>query len=221
MEPGKSRIFDTILKRLELRFPLRYAISDKASFPDLSHPEYLRLLFETSAHLIQLREKDLTIPQLRPLVQLGVKLASESGKIFLVNGNFALALEEGGDGVHLTSSQPVAEAVLRRREAGRAEFLVGRSVHSADAARQAAEEGADYLLLSPVLRPFSKKDRRAPLGIRMLQSVVREVPVPVFSLGGMTMERLALMGSIGAAGIAGISWASREARRRLQSPAQE
>lgn len=163
----------------------------------------------------------MTIRQLRPLVRQGVKQASERGKIFLVNGNAPLALEEGAEGVHLTSSQSVAEAVLRRREADKPEFLVGRSVHSADAARQAAEEGADYLLLSPVLRPLSKKDRRAPLGIRTLERIVREVPTPVFSLGGMTLDRLPLMESIGAAGIAGISWASQEATKRLQSPAQE
>ena len=78
-----------------------------------------------------------------------------------------LARSAGADGIHLPESGP--DIALTRREFGRA-TLVGRSVHSVDAARQAAADGADYLVAGTIFASPSHPTL-APAGLDFLREV--------------------------------------------------
>jgi len=159
-----------------------------------------------------LREKDLTSEATTSLVRHGVTLSRKTGKIFLVNSHTRIALAEGADGVHLTSTQNVGEVVRAR---GRSEFLIGKSVHSFEEARQAEVEGADYVLLGPVFDPLSKERQMAPLGLNALRDAVERLRIPVFALGGVDKQNAEEVLKTGVAGIAGISWARDETKARF------
>ncbi|RPJ85402.1 MAG: thiamine phosphate synthase [Acidobacteria bacterium] len=210
------RIFATISEKRNLTAPFWYGISARSFFPGLDPFQYLEALFRTNAHVVQWREKDLPADVLRPLVRFGSERAVETGKIFLINSATWAALLESADGVHLTSTGSVTEAVRARRQSGRSEFLIGKSVHSVDEAIRAAAEGADYLLLGPVFDPLSKGRQLAPIGLDVLRSAVRQVQVPIFALGGIDRTNAELVLETGVAGVAGISWVKEEIEARMR-----
>ena len=209
---------DTILRSHRIDRPLWYGISNRILFPELSVFAYLEALFTTSAQIIQWREKDLSRDENALYVREGVRLARHTGKLFLVNTDAELALLEGADGVHMTSSQDVVSVVeLLSGQQGRS-LLLGQSVHSAVSARTSTRLGCDYLLLGPVFDPLSKKAYREPLGLETLKQVAQESALPVFALGGLEESRAPEALAAGAAGVAGIGWVHREVGEIVGKP---
>ena len=207
--------FNAILKKHNLQAPLLYGISNRQAFPQLDADRYLELIFATSAHLLQWREKDLDARATRPLVRCGVRMGRRSGRLFLVNSLVELALDEGADGAHLTSHQDLKEADRLRRDRG-PDFLLGQSVHSLQQAVRAQREGADYVFLSPIFTPLSKTTHSPPLGLSRLKVITQSLQIPVFALGGLSRRRFAGVIQAGAIGAAGITWLQREIQSLLQ-----
>jgi thiamine-phosphate pyrophosphorylase len=161
---------------------------------------------------IQIREKDLSgkdcAALTREALQRVVKVAAGNGKPsrVIVNDRPDVALSERAGGAHLgENSLPVAEA---KRLAGAhselKDFLIGVSCHSLNAAKSAAEGGADYLFFGPVFATPSKSVYGEPQGLERLAEVCRAVSVPVFAIGGVTLENASSCFADGASGIAAI-----------------
>lgn len=111
-----------------------------------------------------------------------------------------VALAVGAYGVHLPEADiPIADA--RRFLDG--DRLVGRSVHSVEAARAAAAAGADYLVFGPVYSTVSHPGH-APIGVEALREVCAAVKVPVLAIGGVDGARITETANAGAAGYAAI-----------------
>jgi len=213
-------ILNTILEERKLETPVLYAISSRGLFPGISVPEYLRALFESPAGMVQWREKDLSREENRHFVRMGVNLASETGKLFLVNADFRLALQERAHGAHLTSAQHLESGIRLRERLGFQKFLLGKSTHSVQEVICAAGEGADYVFLSPIFKPISKASSLPALGLKGLRKAVESVSIPVFALGGMTEKNASQAFNSGALGVAGISWASGYIRECLARRAE-
>lgn len=204
-EGGRLSIFAGTLARGRFVPPVLYGISSRTLFPQFTPEEYLEKLFQTQAQIIQWREKDLSPESNLPLIQRGVELGRETGKLFVVNTFFDLAWKAGADGVHLTGQQDevqTLEGISRKRS----RFLVGKSVHSLSEALKADEAGVDYLLLAPVQSPLSKVSASPALGWQGLREICDKVSCPVFALGGITLEAEKRCIECGAVGVAGISW---------------
>ncbi|HET7873944.1 MAG TPA: thiamine phosphate synthase [Methylomirabilota bacterium] len=151
---------------------------------------------------VQLREKDLPV---RGLLSLAVPLREATrrhGARLLVNDRADVALTVGADGVQRTqASLPVG---VLRGIAPRP-FLIGASVHSEAEAREAAAEGADFLVFGPVYDTPSKRQYGPPQGLDALGRVVSAVDVPVLAVGGVTPPRVPELLAAGAQGVAVIS----------------
>ena len=98
---------------------------------------------------------------------------------------------------------------------------IGRSVHSVDEARIAADEGADYVVAGPVFETPTHPGM-TPWGIALIQKASR-LDLPVVAIGGMTPERSQQVFEAGAWGVAAISalWKTvkpAEAASRLLQP---
>lgn len=145
---------------------------------------------------VQLREKELHCAELLPLARR-IREVIDGRALLLVNGLLAAALDAGADGVHLPESAPPA----RRPHEG---FLVGRSVHSLEAARRAEAEGADYLIAGPVYETRSHPGRE-PAGLSLIEEVAYGARVPVLAIGGVSAERVEEVVRAGASGVAVIS----------------
>jgi thiamine-phosphate diphosphorylase len=148
--------------------------------------------------VIQVREKDLADGALRHLAaQVTAAVAGTAARV-LVNGRPDVALAAGAAGVQLPEEGlPVAEV---KRAFPTLEL--GASCHSLEAARRAADGGADFVLLGPVFATPGKEERA--LGLRTLAAVAAAVAVPVHAIGGVTPERAASLRAAGARGGAAI-----------------
>lgn len=153
---------------------------------------------------MQLREKDLDQEALARLLEVAAEEARRRGRVLLVNSPGHLQLPAGA-GVHLTSGQ-----TARRWEKGGRPAIVGKSVHSLEAALEAEAEGVDYLLLSPIFAPLSKSASGPLLGLEGLRRTAGRVKIPVLALGGAGPWKEKEILQAGGAGFAGITWAHRE-----------
>ncbi len=177
--------------------------------------DYLELLFQTPADILQWREKDLDSGSNFPFVRRGVELGQQSGKLFLVNSIVELAIQAGADGAHLTSEQSLMEARQVMNIGSRKHFFLGKSVHSVEEAELAAREGADYVMLGPIFPPLSKESVFKPLGLPVLREATGKIAVPVFAVGGIEKGNLGKVLETRAMGAAGISWLSCELRELM------
>jgi thiamine-phosphate pyrophosphorylase len=158
--------------------------------------EAVRACMAAGVNAVQLREKDLPTAQLLPLAHR-LREVTNGRALLLVNGDLDLALACEADGLHL----PEAAPPVQRPRAG---FLLGRSVHSVEAAVAAEAEGLDYLVAGPVYATTSHPDRE-PAGLRLIRKVAVDVAAPVLAVGGVTAVRAGEVLRAGGYGVAVIS----------------
>jgi thiamine-phosphate pyrophosphorylase len=165
-------------------------------------PRQVQAAARAGVQLVQVRERDLDGGPLLELVRACLEGVSGTRTRVLVNDRLDVALAAGAHGVHLRSDSVSAAAA--RRLAPRP-LLLGRSVHSVEAAVAAdADGGLDYLLFGTVFASTSKPGRDAA-GLDALRQVASAARVPVLAIGGMTRARIPEVCRAGAAGAAGIS----------------
>jgi thiamine-phosphate diphosphorylase len=117
----------------------------------------------------------------------------------VISSRCDIALAAGAAGVNLPERDigiEFARGLIRRG-------LVGRSVHSLEAAKRAEEEGADFVIFGPVWSSASHPGDD-PQSVEMLARVSQAVGIPVLAIGGLTQERIAEVHRAGAAGYAAI-----------------
>lgn len=152
--------------------------------------------------LIQVREPRLDDRTLLAFVRSAIDAAAGTGARVVVNERADIARAAGAAGVHLREGSMAASRV---RAIVPQAFLVGRSVHSVESARQAQRDGAcDYLVFGTVYRSDSKPAGHPVAGLDALREVCAAVTLPVLAIGGITLERVTEVAAAGAAGIAAI-----------------
>ncbi|TVY00279.1 thiamine phosphate synthase [Paenibacillus cremeus] len=120
----------------------------------------------------------------------------------VLNDRLDAALAAGADGVQLTGSSLSAAQARRIAPPG---LAIGCSVHSAEEAKSAAREGADFVIFGHVFATGSKPGL-APRGLPALaEAAAAASPVPVIAIGGMTPDRVSDVLAAGAGGIAVLS----------------
>ena len=155
------------------------------------------------ADLVQIREPRLDDRALLDLVRQAIQAASGTRTRVLVNDREDIALAGGAAGVHLRENSMAASRV---RAIVPDDFLVGRSVHSLAAAREAeADGGCDYLIFGTVFPSPSKPEGHGVAGVGALADICRAVRLPVLAIGGIIEARVADVARAGAAGIAAIN----------------
>jgi thiamine-phosphate pyrophosphorylase len=175
------------------------AISDRASLPEAGLAPWLAALAAAGVDAVQIREKDLDDRSLYGLTRLA-RSALPPGTRLLVNGRVDIALAAGADGAHLPADGPPLAALRQRFGPG---VLLGLSTHRVEEVGQALSDGADYVTFGPVWPTPSKARFGPPLGTGELARAAA-VGIPVYALGGVTLDRFGKAASAGAAGIAGI-----------------
>jgi thiamine-phosphate diphosphorylase len=151
------------------------------------------------ATMLQLRDPAAAT---RCLEREACRLVAESAVPVVISARADLAIAAGAAGVHLPERDlPVAGA---RRLLGTAR-LVGRSVHSREAAVRAEAEGADYLVFGSVF-PSASHPRQEVAGLAALELVTAAVRIPVLAIGGVDADRVAACLAAGASGFAAIRY---------------
>ena len=165
-------------------------------------PDVVEECVDVGLQAVQLREKDLAVRDLLALAAPLRETTRRHGARLLINDRADVALAAGADGVQRTHDSLPVEAL---RRIGPAPFLIAASVHSEPEARQAATEGADFLVFGPVYETPSKRPYGPPQGLAALRRVAGAVDRPVIAIGGITPARVAEVLGTGAVGVAVIS----------------
>jgi 8-oxo-dGTP diphosphatase len=182
-----------ILKALSL--PPVLGISHAESLGVDTFLARLDVALHAGLRLIQLRDKSLAEDVRLQLARETVRRARPFGARVLLNGSRELARAAGADGVHLDSA--AAASLTARPDCE----WVGVSCHDAAELAHAAAIEADFALLSPVL-PTPTHPGAATLGWETFSALAAASPIPVYGLGGLGREDVALALAHGAHGVA-------------------
>jgi thiamine-phosphate pyrophosphorylase len=123
----------------------------------------------------------------------------------LINSRTDIAIAVDADGIHLRSDDISPEDVRRiwspcgAGTTARERPVIAISCHTGEDIIRAEAEGADFAVFAPV---FEKKGA-SPAGIAALHKAC-QAKIPVFALGGVTVETAQDCRDAGARGIAGI-----------------
>ena len=150
------------------------------------------------ATIVQLRAPELST---RGLEREAVLLVASTTLPVLISSRCDVAVACEAAGVNLPERDietADARVLLGRR-------LIGRSVHSLEAAIDAEIDGADFVIFGPVWRSESHPNVE-PVGVEALARVASAVSIPVLAIGGVTDERVAACGEAGAAGYAAVGF---------------
>lgn len=182
-----------------IRLPPTYLITG----PDPSRRDRFLQQLEsalTRGHqLVQLRAPQLAEGEYLGLAQGAQALCRRHGAWLLLNAPPRLADRVNADGIHLNSRRLMA---LKARPLP-ADQWVAASCHNAAELRRAEELGLDFVVLSPVLRTLSHPAAET-LGWEGFQTMVRQLTLPVYALGGMTSGTIEWAQHCGGQGIAAI-----------------
>jgi len=181
----------------QLGFSL-YLITDRAAAPR-PPADVVEECLAAGLRAVQLREKDLQTRDLLALADTLREATQHHGARLIVNDRADVALAAGADGVQRTYASLPVSTLRGITPAG---FLVGASVHSEAEARDAAGQGADFIVFGPVYDTASKRRYGPPQGLAALEAVSQAVDRPVLAVGGLTPERVSEVLAAGAAGVA-------------------
>lgn len=187
------------------RLPRLCCVSDRRRFglSPAALVDRVRWAAASGIDLIQVRERDLSDRDLVDLVRAIVAAAAGFPARVLVNDRVDVAIAAGAAGVHLREDSVAAPDV---RSVVPPEFVVGRSVHTLDAARAAAAAGGcDYLIFGTVFPSAGKPADHVVAGTEALRLVCRSVALPIIAIGGVDEARARESAGAGAAGVAAVA----------------
>lgn len=180
---------------------LLYAVSDRAWTLRRTLYEQIEQALAGGVTMIQLREKQLTRPELIAEARALLPLCHSYGAPLIVNDDAEAAVLAGADGVHVGREDcPVAE--LRRRFGP--DLIIGATAKTVEQARRAEASGADYLGVGAV---FPSPTKRTALRITaaQLKEICNSVRIPAVAIGGIGGENMAQLAGCGMAGFAVVS----------------
>jgi thiamine-phosphate pyrophosphorylase len=200
-----------------------YGFIDTTYVDDLDPGEVARDLLAGGVDMLQVRAKQ------RPhaeLVDIGLKVVSAAFPYHvpvIINDDIEAAFECGADGVHLGQEDWAAIPRDQRTERLANMRIVGISTHSLEQALAAERDGASYIGVGPVFTTATKPGARA-VGTDLVRQVAAQVKIPLFAIGGITLDNIGQVLEAGATRVAVVSAilrasdvteASAEFKRRL------
>jgi len=185
-----------VLRALDL--PHVYGITNAAEWSLKVAAARIEAALQKGLRLVQLREKGMQGKALEVFTREVTALAHHYGARILVNsgtGNASLCHEFGMDGIHFTSAD-----LMNLSKRPDVEWC-GASCHNAEELFRAEQLEMDFAVLAPVL-PTSSHPDSPTLGWRKFARLIHGSSIPVYALGGLQSEDLAIAWEHGAHGIA-------------------
>src|SRR5258708_33315365 len=187
---------------MNLVFPRLYAILDP-SLLTISELVLAEMLAESGVELIQYRNKN--APS-RELFEISLRLSTalaRRGVRFIVNDRPDIALLAGAGGVHVGQEDLGVEEA---RAICGSERWVGVSTHTLEQVAAADRTSADYVAFGPIFPTTTKQNPDAVVGTELLRRARQITQKPIVAIGGITLERAAVVYSAGADSLAAGRW---------------
>ncbi|UOA08735.1 Nudix family hydrolase [Methylobacter sp. S3L5C] len=185
------------------KLPAYYAILD-----DLDESLLLinlQKILTRGIKLIQLRLKTVSPQTLHTFLEQAYPLCRQQGVLLLINSAVNNAANFAVDGIHLTS-QNLISATKRPTfpiDTSKQARWVAASCHSLQDLQHAQTIGVDFVVLAPVLATKTHPET-VPLGWEQFETLVSQVNIPVYALGGLSESDLDKARQTGAQGVSAI-----------------
>lgn len=151
--------------------------------------------------LLQLREKDRTTREYIELAEKVHSISKKYGVPLIIDDRVDVALAVDAEGVHVgASDMPVATA---RKLMGE-DKIVGATAKTVPWAKEAYEQGADYLGVGAIY-PTTTKVKTVLTSTDTLRDICQAVPIPVNAIGGLNKNNIDILAGIPIAGICAVS----------------
>src|SRR5262245_33559543 len=180
-----------------------YAITDTHLIPRERFVETVEAAVRGGATMIQLREKDAPREEIIRLGRAVLEVTRRYGALLIINDHPSVAQESGADDARVGRAN--AQGAESRVRVG-PQAIMGASCYG-DVARAvaAAQEGADYVAFGTPFPSPTKNTKRTDISLGIFQEAKRQVHVPVFAIGGITIANVQQIIDAGADGIAVVS----------------
>ncbi len=180
---------------------LLYAITDRAWTDKQTLMEQVEDALKGGATMVQLREKNLEKERFVKEAWKIKKVCAKYGVPFIINDEVDIALEVEADGVHV-GVEDMSVSEIRKR-AGE-NFIIGATAKTVEQAKNAQEQGADYLGVGAMF-PSPTKKNAIRITTEQLREIVDSVEIPVVAIGGITLDNFIQIVDGGMDGIAVVS----------------
>ena len=152
----------------------------------------------SGVNIVQFRCKELNDKDKLKQAQQIALICKKNGALFIVNDRVDIAISTNADGVHIGQEDLPVKVV---RDILGPEKLIGKSIHSIEQLREAQLEGCDYIGFGPI-HETKTKPNLIPKGIRLAEQVSQEASIPSFAIGGININNIDELLSIGVERIA-------------------
>lgn len=170
-----------------------YVVLDESVLPLNSLFEILKDTVKAGTMIVQLRSKQGDSQAVKVFSELALSVTRNKA-LFIMNDRVDWTREMACDGVHLgQDDMPLPDA---RRVLG-PQKIIGVSCQTLAQAQRAESQGADYIGFGSVFKTQTKPER-LPMDLTLIEEVRSHIAIPVFFIGGITLENLSVLLKAGA-----------------------
>lgn len=178
-----------------------YFITDSSGFTEEDFLYRVELALKGGVTLLQLREKDKTTREYIKLAEKVHNLTQMYNVPLIIDDRVDVALAVNAEGVHVgQSDMPVS---LARKLMGENK-IVGATTKTVEQAKEAFEQGADYLGVGAIF-PTTTKVKTVLTSTDTLRDICYSVPIPVNAIGGLNKDNIDVLEDIEISGICVVS----------------
>ena len=181
--------------------PPLYTVLDPEQVGGRDAAAVLQDLLAGGAQWLQLRVKALAPRDFLELARRARTETRRRGCKLIVNDRVDIALACDADGVHL-GQEDLPLAAGRKLVGSK---IIGISTHDLDQAREAEQNGADYIGFGPMFGTATKDTGYAARGVAMLRQIRAGVNLPIVAIGGINEQNVRQVWQAGAESAAIIS----------------
>jgi thiamine-phosphate pyrophosphorylase len=171
-----------------------YGILDLGYVPPAEIVRTAFQMVDGGVDILQLRAKAFIPDDVKWFAEQIHSVTSAAGVPLVINDFPEVAAAIGAEGVHIGQDDI---AVDRAREVAGYRTAVGKSTHSVAQAMAAAAEDTDYIGFGPLYATPTKPEY-APIGVHEIRTVHEVVKKPIFCVGGIKLDNLAVVLEAGA-----------------------
>lgn len=181
--------------------PNLYFITDSTNYTEEEFLERVEQALKGGVTLLQLREKNRSTRDYIVLAEKVHEIAKRYRVPLIIDDRVDVALAVDAEGVHLgAEDMPIAAA---RKQMGK-DKIVGATAKTVPWAREACEQGADYLGVGAIY-PTTTKVKTVLTSTETLRDICDAVPIPVNAIGGLNKDNIDSLKGIPIAGICVVS----------------
>ena len=178
-----------------------YFITDSTNYDEKEFLFRVEEALKGGVTILQLREKEKSTREYIELADKVHAITKQYNVPLIIDDRVDVALAVDAEGIHVgASDMPVATA---RKLMGKNK-IVGATAKTVSWAKEACEQGADYLGVGAIY-PTTTKVKTVLTSTDTLRDICNAVPIPVNAIGGLNKDNIDILEGIAISGICVVS----------------